>query len=181
MKTPLARGLAIFAVLASASLMLFFIAPPEPTARYDLSKPNFAPYDIQVWLFQVMENRLEATSENYTQRLPEFERFFTQEGYEDYIITLQRAGVIHNLQNNNVKFDTFVREYPVTISQGLREDNSYSWVLDTDIGFNVEFASENNIVTPVSLRVMVSRTAEPNNSTGLRISRIRVIDENVSN
>ncbi|MEO0393007.1 MAG: DotI/IcmL/TraM family protein [Pseudomonadota bacterium] len=182
MKTPLVRGLFIFAALAIIATIAYVFAPIKPNARFDITRPDRSPAEAEQWLHVVLDNYITVESADFGQQLQDLERFFYADGYRDFIILMQQSGAIHSLQNNDVIFDVEVIEYPNAIARGTSE-NIYSWLADTQLEFSVEFSPESIVRTPIDLRIVLSRSVEENTFGGLKIRQIvlRNQDENVSN
>ena len=166
MNTPLGRGLAVFGLLLFFGIVGYFVAPIEPSPRYNIAEADRPPIVVMDWLRNTVTPALSLNSQNYNQRLQAIEPLFVPEGYRDYIILLQQAGVIHNLQNNSVNFDVSMSSLELA-NWGLR-DGAYTWIFDTKLELAVSFGT-NRVSTPVDLFVLVSRTAEPGAIDGLKI------------
>ena len=174
MTTPLSRGLFVFGIMLFAAVIAYFAAPIEPSPRNNLAESDRAPIVVIDWLRTVVRPELSINSRNYNERLQSIERYFVQEGYRDYIIILQQAGIIHNLQNNNVSVDVSFNSVELA-NLGLK-DGVFTWIFDVEMQLDTAFIA-NKISTPVRLFVLVSRNADADVVDGLKIRSLVLRNE----
>jgi len=173
MNTPLGRGIAIFVFVVIVAIISNIFIETKPAPRYDISQIDRNDLAVISWVRNVLETRVSLESSNYDQKLQYAERFFTIDGYREFVVLIQQARVIEYLREADVKFTVLQQTSPKIVERGTK-DGAFTWVLEGDAVLEIAFEA-NKISYPARLRYIVSRSNAADAFLGIKINSITLL------
>jgi hypothetical protein len=167
------RGVMVVIGLIAITVGVKVTGSYEPGPSVNLALQDRRPIDAMAWLTTVMQGSLNLDSENFAQQLQESERYFTRDGYRDYILLLQQMRAIDHLRSGKVSITTSVDNVPRIVSR--RPLNGvYTWNIQVETTFVIAFQG-NSLTYPVKLAARLVRVSDEQAFFGIRIAELKLL------
>jgi hypothetical protein len=133
-----------------------------------LDKPNADIAAVISWSAITVPDVMTFSSDNYRERIPKSARYFTQQGWESFALTLQKTGAIDAANTPTFSVSVKPASSPALIQQGpLR--GRYRWVVKMPLRLDFK-AGQDSHTEKILLNVVIEHVVVTDSPTGLAIS-----------
>lgn len=167
-------GLVAVGLLIAVAILQFSMEP-DLGPKYDLTRSDRNTIEALAWVVTVFNRGMVLTSENYNGKLQRIERFFTPEGYKDYVILLQGMNAISYLKNSDVNVVPFVIGQPELIARGA-VDGAFVWRVKFNLNYVIQY-SGNSTRYPLVLQADLMRVADEQAFEGIRMKNLTIVSQ----
>jgi intracellular multiplication protein IcmL len=133
-----------------------------------LNQPNLTTNAVLRWATNAATSALTFNFYNYPQVLHDSRRYFTPEGYKNFIAALNAAGTIETVVKKQLAVYAVLTDTPIVLKEGDIGESTYAWQIQFPMLLTYESERENkqNIV----LTLIVARVPTSESVTGIGIA-----------
>jgi len=176
----ISAGLLILSILLTAMLCWLVTHPPQPKffatttsgeliPLTPLNEPNTTNDALLNWVARIVRQAYTYDAVNYREQLAKLEPFFTEKGYESFLIALNASGNLTAVTEKRLITSAIVSGGVIT-AKGVTS-GVYTWKVELQLTVTYT-SSEENITQPLTVLVLILRTSTLQNLKGLAIHQI---------
>lgn len=170
-------------VLLSGGLFYWFTHPPQSeyfaTSIYSrltpltaLDRPNQSDSSVLLWSTQAAISAYTLNFGNYQSQLALVNRFFTRNGWSNFITALNRAQVLQQITAEKLEVTTVATKAPVILDKGVL-NGLYSWRIQLPILVNFQ-GSGDRVQRRFLVTMLVTRVPTKHSARGIGIAQFVV-------
>jgi hypothetical protein len=96
-------------------------------------QPGMTPMEMRGFVSLVLPRIMSMDHTRIRDDLREIRQYFTEAGWNDYMSTLDRAGVVDSLRDNQMDMTALVQSDPVVEDKGILQQDRYFWDISADL------------------------------------------------
>lgn len=174
-------GLLVFMVLvvhATRPQARYYVEPPTGSSKevFPLNEPNVTPTAMLKWATLAATSAYTIDFYHYQDNIDALKDFFTNDGYKDYVQSLDDSGSIAKIKNDKLIQSAVSTNTAVILQEGpLR--GLYTWRIQVPILVTYQGASTTSSQKNIAVSLLVTRVPTDQAPKGIGIAQI--VDTNL--
>lgn len=166
-------SIAAIAVHFMRDKQTYFVTSVSGDAKevFPLTEPNVTPTSLINWVTLAVTSSYTLDFYGYEQSLNELKQYFTLDGYQNFITSLNESGSLKKIIKDKLVVTAVPINTAIVLQEGIM-DNVYTWKIQIPLLVNYQGASTTSTKKTIAVSVLVIRVPTNQAPKGIGIAQI---------